>query len=60
MGKLLFFLFDFVGRFSKSRGDQIHGNEDLRAQILDREEKRGKKESLSTYGTKRKSNFGKT
>jgi hypothetical protein len=27
---------------------------------LDRESKRGKKSSLSAYGTKRKSDFGKT
>lgn len=37
-----FLLFYIVGRFSKSRADQIHDYEDLRAQILDREGKRGK------------------
>lgn len=48
MAKFLFFLF-FVGRFSKSRGDQIHGNEDLRAQILDREEKKRGIKGKSKY-----------
>lgn len=59
MAKCLFFLFE--GRLDVVEGgDQIHGNEDLRAPILDREAKRGKKASLSTYGTKRKSDFGQT
>ena len=35
----------------------LHGNEDLREQILNREE-RGKKKSNAQYGTKRKSYQG--
>jgi hypothetical protein len=50
----------FVVRSLKERLGEffLHENEDFREQILNREEK-GKKASLSAYGTKRKSDFGK-